>query len=229
MDKNIFCVIPAFNEEATIYQVIKDVKKHLDNIVVVDDGSSDNTYNIAKSCNVKVLRHIINRGQGAALMTGNQFALRNRADIIVHFDADGQFNADEINQIIDPIIQGRADVVFGSRFLGKNSDLPVFKEKIILPLGRIVNKILIGKSLTDPQNGFRALSRKAAKLIEIDNDGMAHNSEIQYKTFKNKLRFSEVPVTVKYNEFGQGFFKGKGRGSGGLKVIKDLLIQKILD
>lgn len=229
MNKKIFCVIPAFNEEKNIEKVLDEVKKHVEEIVVVDDGSSDNTFNIAKDAGAIVLHHMINRGQGAALATGNLYAFKNGADVVVHFDADGQFDASEISLLVEPIIKDEVDVVFGSRFLGKESNLPFVKEKFIIPVGRLVNKVLIGRSLTDPQNGFRALSKKALALIDIRNDGMAHNSEIQHKTFKNNLRYKEVPVTVRYNRFGQGAFSGRGRGSGGIKIVKDLLINKLID
>ena len=168
MIKNkIIVVTPAYNEEKTIVEVINKVKPLVDEIVIVDDGSSDQTVQLAEQQGVTVLRHLINRGQGAALQTGNQYALKNNADIIVHFDADGQFLAEEIKDIVQPLEQGEAEVVFGSRFLEKKSEIPWFKEKIILPIGRIVNKFFVGKSLTDSQNGFRALSRKARKRHNV--------------------------------------------------------------
>lgn len=221
-DKKIFCIIPAWNEEKNIERVINSVKPYIKNIVIIDDNSSDNTYKIAKKhSDITVLKHIVNRGQGAALETGNQHALLRGADIIVHFDADGQFLASEIEDLTKVIIDGQADIVFGSRFLGKNSNIPFFKKYFILQIGHIVNKIIIGRSLSDSQIGFRALSRKAAKKIQIEQDRMAHASEIIHKTFKNNLKFKEIPATVIYNEFGQGL-------GGGIKIVKDLILHKIL-
>lgn len=222
-------VIPAYNEEKNIGEVVKKTKPLVDEIVVVDDGSSDQTFKAAREQGVVVLKHLINRGQGAALETGNQYALKQKADIIVHFDADGQFLAEEIKDIIRPIEKGEAEVVFGSRFLGKKSEIPWFKEKIIIPLAGLVNKLLINVSLSDPQSGFRALSKKAAGKIRIENDGMAHCSEILYKVFKNNFKVKEVPITVVYRGFGQGLLAGKGRGSGGFKIIRDLLLAKLMD
>jgi len=213
----IFCVIPALNEQKNIESVIKKVKKVVDEVVVVDDGSSDNTVNIAKDCHVKVLEHIVNRGQGAALQTGNDYCLEKNADIIVHFDADDQFLAEEISAIIKPIIDQEADIVFGSRFLEKKSNIPIFKKIIIMPIARIVN-YLLGIKTSDPQSGFRAFNQKTAKLIKIENDGMAHCSEILYKAHKYKLRIKEVPITVIYHEFGSKF----------LRIIKDLILKKII-
>ena len=188
----------------------------------MDDCSTDNTFNLAKNAGATVLRHIINRDQGAALRTGNDYAWQNGADIIVHFDADDQFVASEIKEIVKPIQQAQADIVFGSRFLEKKSKLPWAKEKIIMPIAKIVNKLFFNINLTDPQSGFRAFNRKTAQIILIEQDGKAHCSEILHKAFKNKLRIKEVPTTVIYHHFGQKF-------SGGLKIIKDLIINKLLD
>ncbi len=227
--QKVVVVIPAYNEEKNIIRIIQKVKALVDEIVVVDDGSIDQTYFLAQSQGIKVLKHILNRGQGAALETGNQYALKIGAEIIVHFDADGQFLAEEIKDLVEPIKNGEVDVVFGSRFLGKKSSIPWFKEKIILPIGKLVNKFFVGKSLTDSQNGFRALSKKAVEIIKIENDHMAHNTEIQAKVFKNKFKVKEVPVTIIFNKFGQGILSGKGRGAGGLNIIKDLFLAKLMD
>jgi len=223
MIKNkIIVVIPAYNEEKTIVEVINKVKPLVDEIVIVDDGSSDKTAQLAEKQGVTVLRHLINRGQGAALQTGNQYALKKGGEIIVHFDADGQFLAEEIKDIVQPLEQGGAEVVFGSRFLEKKSEIPWFKKQIIIPLAHLANKLIIGFSLTDPQSGFRALSRKATEMIQIENDGMAHCSEILYKVFKNNFKIKEVPITVIYHDFGQHF-------GGGIKIIKDLFLAKLMD
>ena len=227
---NIFCIIPAWNEEKNITRTINNIRPYVSKIVVVDDGSSDSTFKLAKNQNVIALRHLINRGQGAALETGNEFALREQADIIVHFDADGQFDCKEIPQIIKPIMSGSCDMVFGSRFLKKKSNIPLFKEKFIMPIARLVNYLLIGRTrLTDPQNGFRAMSARAARKIKIENDGSAHCSEIIQQAIKNKLKYMEVPVTVFYNNFGQSLWQGRGRGTGGIRVVKDLLLSKFIN
>jgi len=218
----IFCIIPAFNEEKNIGPVVSEVKKYVDQVVVVDDGSVDQTVNVSLLNGAVVLKHIVNRGQGAALETGNVYALRSGADIVVHFDADGQFVANEIQDVVRPINSDECDIVFGSRFMNKKSNLPLVKEKIIIPLAHVINKLLIGKTLTDPQNGFRAMNRQALSVIKINQRGMAHCSEIIYKAFKNRLRIKEIPVTVIYNDFGQSF-------GGGVKIIKDLLISKLID
>lgn len=224
-----FCVIPAYNEEKNIAKVINEVKPFVDDIIVVDDCSSDNTFQKTLAEEVNVVKHIINRGQGAALQTGNEFALQNGADILVHFDADGQFLAKDIKKAVEILSRGEADVVLGSRFLGIESNMPWTKKIIIMPIARFVNKFFFKFTLSDPQNGFRVITCEVAKKITIMNDGSAHCSEILHKVFKNKFRVKEIPVTVVYNEFGQTLFGGKGRGKGGIRIVKDLILSFLID
>lgn len=216
----VVCVIPAYNEEKNIAKVISDVKPFVWKTVVVNDKSSDKTKELATKSGAIVINHLINRGQGAALQTGNDYALSLGAEIIIHFDGDDQFIASEIQDMIEPIINNQADIVFGSRFMKKKANLPLFKKIIIYPLAKIFTKFILGINLSDPQNGFRAMNSLAAKKIKIVNREMAHNSEIQSKAFAYKLRIKEVPITVVYHHFGQKL-------SGGFKIIKDLLIYKL--
>ncbi|MFH1326004.1 MAG: glycosyltransferase family 2 protein [Candidatus Falkowbacteria bacterium] len=226
----VFIVIPAYNESTTIARVISDIRAVNSeyDIVVVDDKSQDNTNEIVKQNNTKVLQHIINRGQGAALRTGTEYALQQGADVVVHFDADGQFLANEIKEVIQPILNNEVDVVFGSRFLpshlpstlggrGKKSDMPALKKYLIMPLARFINRYFFGIKLTDPQSGFRAMSQVAAQKINWQQDRMAHCSEIMRQVFSQKLKYKEVPTTVIYQDFGQKF-------SGGLKILKDMFL-----
>ena len=216
----ILCIIPAHNEEKNITKTINSVKKYIEDILVIDDGSQDQTAKLAKQAGAKVISHIKNRGQGAALETGNEYARRQNYEVVVHFDADGQFLAKEIPEILEPITQNAYTVSFGSRFLGKESNMPWFKKHIIMRLAKAMNYIFLGVKTTDPQSGFRAMNKEALEKIKIENDGMAHCSEILAKVYKHKLIFKEVPITVIYNEFGQSL------GSG-FKTIKDLIITKI--
>lgn len=218
----IVCVIPAYNETEKITKVITDLRSLVDEIIVVDDASTDNTSPLARQAGAYVVRHIINRGQGAALRTGTALALDRGADIIIHFDADDQFQASDIPAMIKPLLDSQADAVLGSRFLGVESNLPALKKNLIMPLARLINRLFFHIRLSDPQSGFRALNRKSALSLNIENDGMAHCTEIIYKLFKNKNRVVEVPIKVVYHEYGQKF-------SGGLKIIKDLIIQKLIN
>ncbi|MBD3247712.1 glycosyltransferase [Candidatus Falkowbacteria bacterium] len=217
----IYCVLPAYNEQRRIGEVLKKLKFLGYNIVVVDDGSRDDTEALARSESVVVIKHFINRGQGAALETGNQYALAQGADVIVHFDADGQFFAEEIKDVIEPLIKGEAEAVFGSRFMGKPNNMPAFKKNFIMPIGRMFNRAVLGVETTDPQSGFRAMTAEAWKKIKIEQNKMAHASEILFKAHKLGLKIKEVPITVIYHDFGQRF-------SGGIRIFKDLLLAKLM-
>lgn len=220
-----FCVIPAFNEEKNIKIIINQVRPLVDRLIIVDDGSSDNTPGlIREERGVVLLKHIINRGQGAALRTGTEYCLNNGADIIVHFDADGQFLARDIERVAAPIKDGMAQVVFGSRFLNAEHSLgmPFLKKYFIMPLAKAVNKVFFNVNLTDPQSGFRAMSRQAAREISWKQDRMAHCSEIMFEVKKNNFKVKEAPIKVIYHNFGQSF-------SGGLKILKDLFIAALIN
>lgn len=215
----VHIVIPAYNEAATVGRVVEEVKRAVfaAEVIVVDDGSKDGTAELAKKAGARVLSHLFNRGQGAALATGTEYALRQGADVIVHFDADGQFEAKDVARLIEPIIKGEAEVVLGSRFLQKKNQLPFSKKYLILPVARLINFLFTGLWLSDAHNGFRAFSRRAAELIQIKQDRMAHNSEIVREIKTHRLSFREVPVTVHYHEYGQGM-------TGGLGIIWSLVI-----
>lgn len=211
-------VIPAFNEEKSIGRVIRGLFEHgLKDVVVVDDGSSDDTSIIAGQAGAMVLKHVINRGQGAALETGDSYARLINSELVVHFDADGQFNPDDIQKAIDFMMGKQLDVLLGSRFLDNRSNIPCLKKHFILPIGRWINFLFTGCMLTDAHNGFRILSRKALEKIVITQDGMAHNTEIVKQIKKNRLRYAEFPVEVRYSEYGQGL-------GGGIRIIQDLII-----
>jgi len=205
MQKEKICiVIPAYNEGKRIASVLEELKKEgYRKIVVVDDGSSDNTFDIAKKSNVSVLKHTLNRGQGAALKTGIDYSLKGDAEIIVTFDADGQFLVKEIPLVISPIEKKEADIVLGSRFLGEAINIP-FLKKIVLKLGIIVVFFLYGIKITDSQSGFRAMTRAAAGKIKLTADRMEHAGEIFSEIMRNKLKYKEVPITVIYDKYTLG-------------------------
>ncbi|MBW2970729.1 glycosyltransferase family 2 protein [Candidatus Woesearchaeota archaeon] len=223
--KGVYIVIAAYNEEAMLDQVIKALKKHGHrNIVVVDDGSKDNTYNVAKANNVYVLRHVLNRGQGAALQTGIDFALLKGAEIIVTFDADGQHQPKDISDLLKPIQDGKADVTLGSRFLKETSQIPKSR-RVYLKIGAFILLIMYGIRLTDSHNGLRAFSRDAAEKIQIRSDGMDHASEIPELIKKKRLRFKEVPVDIRYTEYS---LKHGQPNSNAFKIFYHMLLRKLL-
>lgn len=210
-------VVPAYNEEKEIGRTISGLFQHgYREVVVVDDGSMDNTATVARAAGATVLRHRLNRGQGAALQTGDEYALAHGADIVVHFDADGQFDPTDIAPALEKIESGQADVVFGSRFLDSRSRIPWIKKYLILPVARVVNWVFTGVWLSDAHNGFRLLALPALEKINITQAGMAHNTEILAQIKRNNLKYLEAPVKVRYHDFGQGI-------AGGFKIIGDLV------
>jgi glycosyltransferase involved in cell wall biosynthesis len=220
LDPKVWIIIPAHNEEGNISDVLKNLKELTSNILVVNDGSSDKTLEICQANNVLVVSHMVNRGQGAALQTGNEMALNLGAEIIVHFDADGQHQVQDIAKIIEPLLNEQADLVFGSRFLESKSKIPWFKKYFILKPAIFFNWLFTGLKLSDAHNGFRALSKKAAQQINIRQDGMAHATEIMNQVRQYDLKYQEVGVEIIYHEYGQGFL-------GGIRIIEDLFLSKI--
>ena len=220
----IFIVIPAYNEDQALNQVLADLKKNYNNIIVVDDGSKDNTYQQALAANVRVLIHQLNRGQGAALVTGITYALKNHADIIVTFDADGQHNTGDIKNLIEPIINKEVEVVLGSRFLQKPNNIPRFR-KLLLKMGILFTWLTSGVKLTDVHNGLRAFSKTAASLIILKQDRMAHSTEIIDEIRRNHLTFKEVPVTINYTKY--SLAKGQ-KALDSLRIAKEIIIRKII-
>lgn len=217
----LLAVVPAYNEEKTIGSVIRSLFEHVDKVVVVDDGSTDDTLCEAQRANAVVLRHEINRGQGASLETGHEYARKIGVDYVLHFDADGQFDVSDIAPALKALQESGADILFGSRFLGKKSNIPFFKRWLVLPISKFLNFLISKLFLSDVHNGFRILTRRALDSIRITQDRMAHATEIVAQVKKNNLKYIEFPVTVRYSEYGQGV-------GGGLRVLRDLVMGKFI-
>lgn len=220
MNKKVYVLIAAFNEEMAIGRVIEDLHSQgYNNIVVVDDGSKDGTAAEALKHGADVLRHVVNRGKGAALQTGTEYILSKDADVIVHFDADGQHRAEDIVNLIKPIIDGSADVVFGSRFLGKAENIPFFR-KLLLKLGRIYTNLVFKAALTDTHNGLRAFRKDVFKKMVLTEDRFAYASELVEKVIINRFLYTEVPVNINYSEYSLG--KGQKNINALSIVFRDL-------
>jgi polyprenyl-phospho-N-acetylgalactosaminyl synthase len=203
-----FIIVPAYNESAEIGRVLHSLLLLNYPVILVDDGSTDNTPQIASTFPVLLIRHSINLGQGAALETGMEAARIMDADYVVHFDADGQHDPSDIERLLTPLYNDETDIVFGSRFLeGKTMGMPKAK-KFVLRLGRWVNYLLTGVLLSDAHNGFRALNKRALFTIHLHQSGMAHASEILFEAKKNALRYKEMPVHVQYTDY--SIQKGQG-------------------
>ena len=223
--KKTFIIIPVYNEKATIGKVLEELSSLGCSIVVVDDGShEDIKEEIEKHKHVNYLRHKVNLGQGAALQTGFDFAVKRGAAYLVSFDADGQHSAGDIPAMLSPVFSGEADVVLASRFLVKGHHNASFFKKIVLKIGRWVNYFFTGLSLSDAHNGLRAMNRLAAITIRISENRMAHATEIIAQVKKHKLRYKEVAARVIYTDYS----RHKGQSSlNSLKIFFDLVLQKL--
>jgi len=219
-------VMPAYNEAARIGNTVRACLPYVDLLVVVDDGSADGTYQTVKAMTdskLVVLRHRINRDQGAALRTGTEAALRLGADVIVHVDADGQHDPSEIKSLIAPIESGASDVVLGSRFLGAEPQGMPLVRRALLKAARTFNTLALGipRTVTDPQNGFRALCATAARQLRFTQDKKAHASEILRLVTRSGFRWQEVPVHVLYT---QDTLRKGNKTSDALRIAWQLFI-----
>jgi len=206
-------VIAAFNEAKVIREVVAGVVAGGWSVVVVDDGSRDDTAAQARVPGAIVLKHRINLGQGAALQTGIDYALRRGAEAIVTFDADGQHDPADIPLLLEAL--ATADIALGSRFLGRVEGASQRRMAMLRTATKVSNG-LSGMSLTDAHCGLRAFRAEAAPALRITQDRMAHASELLRKIKTSGLRVVEVPVTIKYTEH------SKSKGQGGIQAVRIL-------
>lgn len=222
--RQTYVVIAAYNEASAIERVARGVLSVVHHVVVVDDGSRDATFQTAGRVTPHVLRHAVNRGQGAALQTGIDYALRRGAEYIVTFDADGQHQAEDIPAMVGPIAAGDCEITLGSRFLGEAENVPLTR-RWMLRLGVLFTWLTSGKRLTDTHNGFRAFSRRAAERIHITLDGMAHASELLDQVVSSGMPFREVPVRIRYTDYSLA----KGQSSrGALRIVMQYLLGRVI-
>jgi glycosyltransferase involved in cell wall biosynthesis len=192
--------IPAFNEERTIARIVLEAQKFADKVVVCDDGSTDYTSEIAERLGAVVIRHLKNEGYGSSIRSLFEYAYNTNADVFVTLDADGQHEPNEIPVVIKPILDGSADVVIGSRFVGKNGveEMPLYRQLGAKFITRMVNASA-KNGVTDSQSGFRAYNHLALEKLSFFESGMGASIEILLNASKTDLRISEVPSTCKYN------------------------------
>lgn len=197
----ITAVIPAYNEERTIGRVVKDTRQYVDTVIVVDDGSTDRTAELAVNSGAQVLRHPRNLGYGAALATGFEYFRNNGTSYVVVLDGDGQHNPAEIPKLVKPLVDGDADIALGSRFIDDNANrlVPRYR-RFGIGIVNMAWNTATGATLTDTQCGFRAYSRDAIQKINIKETNMSASLEILEQAQQNNLRVVEVPVSVDYKE-----------------------------
>jgi polyprenyl-phospho-N-acetylgalactosaminyl synthase len=224
-ERSRFVVVPAYNEASVIGATVRPLIDAGFSVVVVDDGSSDGTWDVIQQLPVYGIRHGINLGQGAALQTGMSFAVKQGADYVVHFDADGQHRPVDINVLLKPLLDGQADVVLGSRFLTAASAAAVpFRRRLFLRGATYVNFVLTGVMLSDAHNGLRALTREAAQRIQLRENGYAHASEILHQIRSQRLAYTERPTTILYSDYSVA--KGQSLWNG-FNIVFELLLTKL--
>lgn len=225
MHKDTYVIIPVYNEEPVIKEVVHSLEAYFSNIICIDDGSTDNSAKEIAKTNAILLEHADNKGQGAALRTGIQYALRNTsAEHFVTFDADGQHQPLDAVKLVEGLKQSDKDIILGSRFLGEAENMSVLK-KLVLKLAIAFTNKTTGIKLTDAHNGLRVFNRNFAEKLRLRTNGMAHASEIIYRIAEGNFTYSEMPVTIRYSDYS----KAKGQSIfGSISIIRELRKQDLL-
>lgn len=222
-NKDVWLVIPVYNESTVIRDVLKDVLQTFPNVVCVDDGSSDPSAEMVLTTDAHLVRHPVNLGQGAALQTGIQYALnRPGGQYFVTFDADGQHRVADVLSMLEVARSGAADVVLGSRFGANSASVPLLK-RIVLRTVVLLSPTAKRLKLTDAHNGLRLFGRPAASDLQITQNGMAHASEIVSWLARSSWRVAEVPVTVVYTDYS----RSKGQSLiNGFNILFDVFMAR---
>jgi len=197
--KNVVAIIPAFNEERFIGSVVIKTLQHTDTVIVIDDGSSDLTAEIAEIAGAIVIRQGTNQGKGAAIDVGFRHAKNLNPSVIVMLDGDGQHDPEEIPGVIKPVLQDQADMVIGSRFQGTELHVPAWRQVGQHALTWVTN-VTTGVQSTDSQSGFRAFKTDVIDTFNVRSDGFAVESEMQFWARKENLRVEETPINCLYEE-----------------------------
>ncbi len=225
-NRDAWVIVRAFNEERALDGVLGELCQRGFSLLVVDDGSTDRTAEVARRHPVTLVRHLVNLGPGAALMTGLVAATRAGARIVATFDADGQHAVEDLERIVASIRRNEADVVFGSRFLraGDRQLIPLSR-RALLRGAVLVNGLLTGGWLTDAHNGLRAFSGAAAARIRLHENGFSYASELLSELRRLELRLRELPVTIRYSDYSRA--KGQS-GWNAVNVLLDYLEHSVL-
>ena len=213
-------VIPLYNEEQVVGDVITAARQRFPHIVCVDDGSTDASANVAEQAGAVVVRHPVNLGQGAALQTGIRYVIEQTdGEYLVTFDADGQHQVADAEAMVDLARREDVAVVFGSRFLDDRTR-PGFLKRLVLKTAVVVSNRTTGLRLTDAHNGLRVLRRDAASQLELRQNRMAHASEIVTQLGQTNLPWREHPVHIVYTDYS----KAKGQSLlNSVNILVDLI------
>ena len=225
----IVAAIPAFNEERTIAKLVLEAQKHVDVVLVCDDGSEDMTAEIAERMGADVIRHETNMGYGAAIKTLFTMARELNADVLVTLDGDGQHDPREIPQLVEPLLEKKVDIILGSRFLDDNesdNEVPSYRGWGIKLISKVTGAASNHK-FNDAQCGFRVYGRKALSGLSFVENGMGASVEVLMKAKKNSLTVVEVPAEVKYKELERSSTQNAlGHGASVLMSILRLVVDE---
>lgn len=215
-------IMPVYNEASVVGDVIRDLRERYPLVVCVDDGSSDASAAVAAEAGAAVVRHPYNMGQGAALKTGIDYCLRDAAmEQVVTFDADGQHQVDDAAEMIRVLGREGVDVVLGSRFLDRRTR-PGFIKGLVLRAAIRYSNWTTGVRLTDAHNGLRVLGRRACEVIQIEQNTMAHASEIVEEIGRHGLTVREHPVHILYTDYS----RAKGQSVlNSVNIVIDMLFR----
>ena len=196
--QQLIAIIPAYNEELVIGTVVLETRKHVDQVIVVDDGSTDRTAEVAALAGAEVISLEKNRGKAQAMMAGFARARENGCEALVMLDGDGQHNPNEIPELLLPVLDGSADLVIGSRFLMDGNNIPRYRQlgQKTLDLATMATS---GYNCSDSQSGFRAISCKGLKHLDFRSEGYNIESDMITHFLADGLRIKEVPITVRYD------------------------------
>lgn len=223
----LYVIIPAYNEGTSIKKVIDQFQGTDAKVVVVNDGSKDNTSRVLEKSGAIVLNHIFNIGQGAALQTGIEYAVnQDDCEFVGTFDADGQHRVEDLTKMYKTMKRNKTlDIVLGSRFIGTiKTNLPPFK-RVVLRTGTKLMNAISGIKLTDTHNGLRLMTKAFAGRLDIQSPDMVHASEILIKIAGQKAMYKEVPIEVIYTDYS----KAKGQSIiNSINIIFDVLVNKYL-
>ncbi|RXE56526.1 hypothetical protein ABH15_06395 [Methanoculleus taiwanensis] len=191
--------IPCYNEEVSIGSVVLKAHRYVDEVLVIDDGSKDDTARVAKKAGATVIRHEKNQGKAAGVKTAIRYAREHPFDLLVLLDGDGQHKPEEIPALAKPILYGEADLVIGSRFLdGNNGSVPIYRRFGQTILTLLTNAASVQKT-TDSQSGFRALNRTAMESLTVESDGYSIESDMISHLAEKGIRILETPITAIYD------------------------------
>lgn len=221
---DVTVVLPAFNEVASVGQVVADLRRVFTRVVVVDDGSLDGTAGAARRAGATVVRHPVNLGQGAALQTGFAFALTDpTVGYVLTFDSDGQHRVPDAVAMVVAAKDRQVDVVLGSRFLTHETELPPFRRLVLRAAVRFT-RWTTGLRLTDAHNGLRVLNRRTLEAVELTLNDMAHASQLLSLIAERGLTYAEMPVTIDYTDYS----RSRGQSNlNALNILFDIAVERL--